>query len=162
MRRIALAAFALTVLPACQAATYTVTEQWKAEIAAEVDVLHAQLWDALQTADFDRVMSYLHNSQETAWGYEGLAIFGWDAMYETFAPAFAAIEGQNANITESRTTEVSADIAYVIDKGSLSVTDSAGVTGPGLPFTLTVLWVRHDGGWKVQFGHESLAPPENT
>ena len=53
---------------------------------------------------------------------------------------------------------VSADVTYVIDVGSLSVTDSAGVTGSESPFTLTVLWVRRDGEWKVQFGHESLAP----
>lgn len=161
MRRLIPALIAQTFLIACGPATSELTEIQRGEVAAEVDLRQAQLWDALEAADWDRIKSYVHSSPETAWGYDGGAVFGWDAMNATFGPAFEVVESQNASLTESRTTVVSPSVAYVFDTGVLSVTDTAGVIGRELPFALTVLWVRREGEWKVLFGHESLATPED-
>ncbi len=161
MRRFALTAFVLTVLAACQHAAPELTEVQRGEIAAEVDLRQAQLWDALEAADWDRIKSYVHNLPETSWGYEGGVVFGWDAMNEAFGPAFEVVESQNATLTDSWTTVVSPDVAHIFDTGVLSGTDTAGVTGPELPFALSVLWVRRGGEWKLLFGHESLATPED-
>jgi ketosteroid isomerase-like protein len=147
------------ILIACGPATPELTEVQRDEIAAEVDLRQAQLWDALEAADWDRIKSYVYGSPETAWGYEGGVVFGWDAMNSTFGPAFEVVESQNAMLTESRTTVVSPNVVHVFDTGVLSGTDTAGVKGREEPFALSVLWVLREGEWKVLFGHESLATP---
>ena len=67
------AAFALTVLAACQPATTELTDQQKAEIAAEVELRHDQYWDAWRVVDRDRGMSFFRNSPE--WISVGLTLW---------------------------------------------------------------------------------------
>ena len=57
MRRLAVAALSLAFLAACQPATIELTEEQRAEIAAEVEALHAASWDAWRAADLDQATS---------------------------------------------------------------------------------------------------------
>ena len=62
MRRLALTVLSLAFLAACQPATTELTEEQKAEIAAEVNAINAGFWDAWRATDFDQGMSYYYNS----------------------------------------------------------------------------------------------------
>jgi ketosteroid isomerase-like protein len=162
MRRLALAALSLAFLAtACQPAITELTEEQKAEIAAEVSAINAVYWDAWRAADFDRGMSYFHNSPETVWGYAGNLDMGWDAIYAAYSPLFGAIASQAVTITESRTTVVARDVVCINEVGSTVPTDTAGVAGPEMNFALLTVWVRRGGEWKVLFGHESTPVPES-
>ncbi|NIN49579.1 MAG: hypothetical protein GTN62_05645 [Gemmatimonadales bacterium] len=52
------------------------------------------------------------------------------------------------------------DVVCVTQLGTVSVTDTAGVTGPEIAFAYTAIWVRRNGEWKVLLGHESIPAPE--
>jgi hypothetical protein len=58
MRRFVLTASALTVLAACQPATTELTEEMKAEIAAEVEQRVAEYADAIQLRDIDDMLEF--------------------------------------------------------------------------------------------------------
>ena len=83
MRRIVLAAFALTVFAACQPATNELTDNQKGEIAAEVELLHGQFWDAWRETDVARGMSYYRNSPDFTFTREGEPLNGFAALNET-------------------------------------------------------------------------------
>ena len=162
MRRLVFAVLSLAFLAtACQPATTEMTEEQKAEIAAEVNAINADYWDAWSAADFDRGMSYFHNSPETVWGYAGNLDIGWDAIYAAYSPMFEAIASQAVTFTESRMTVVAPDVVCINELGSVVATDTAGVAGPEVNFALLAVWVRRGGEWKVLFGHESVPVPES-
>ena len=52
MRRFVLAAFTMTVLAACQPATTELTEEQKAEIAAEIRQTARAFWSSIEETDF--------------------------------------------------------------------------------------------------------------
>jgi hypothetical protein len=69
MRRFIFAAFALTVLAACQPATTELTEEQKAEIEAAVRQVADDSYAGAREADFERIAS--HVSEQ-----DGLCLFG--------------------------------------------------------------------------------------
>ena len=160
MRRAIVAAFALTVLAACQPVTTELTEEQKAAIADTVSAVNAEFWSALEAAEFDRGMSYVYNSPEAVWGYAGVVDFGWDAIYARYSPMFETMASQTLTFTESRATVLTPDVVCINQIGSAIPTDTAGVVGPEENFAVLTVWVRRDGEWKVQFGHESVLIPE--
>ena len=72
MRRFVFAAFALTVLAACQPADTELTEVQTAEIAAEVNLRMDQLWDVLRQPDWDRMAEFFDQSPDMVMGSDGI------------------------------------------------------------------------------------------
>ena len=131
MRRFVFAAFAVTVFAACQPASTELTDYQKAEIAAEVELLHGQFWDAWRAADVDRGLSYYPNTPEAAYATEGELFYG-SAAVEDQATDRAFRIGQTRNVQVHKlvslgTLEEKID-AMLTEKRSLAdnIMDSTG------------------------------------
>ena len=155
MRRFVLAAFALIVLAACQPASKELTDYQKTEIAAEVELLHGQFWDAWRETDFERGMSYYLNSPEFTFTFQGRMVSGYSAFWDLFASAFTNVASQALSIDELKTTVLAADVVSVTVQGTYAPTDTAGVTAPESALAFTTVWVKRDGEWKVHVASNS-------
>lgn len=158
MCRLTLPVLSLAILAACQPATTELTEEQKAEIAAEVNAIHAEFWDAWRAADYDRGVSYL-DSANLVFAYEG-TVFGFATFDEMWRPAFANIASQTISIGDSRTTVLAPDVVCIMDAATYTTTDTLGVTSPQESFAFTGVWVRRDGEWKLLLVHESVPTSE--
>ncbi len=160
MRRFVLAAFALTVLAACQPATTDLTEEQKTEIATEVNAAVDDLWDIFGQADYDRGIVYWeHSPNLTFAGTQGGILMGFSTLDSIYRPFFNTIASQEIDIAERHITVVAQDAAYVIERGTYAQTDTSGVTGPTRPFAYTYLWVHTEAGWRISSGHMSEGDP---
>lgn len=155
MRRVVFAAFALTVFAACQPATTELTDEMKAEIAAEVELIHAQMWDAWREVDVEKGMSYFYNSPTLTIAGEGELTTGFDTLRDIVHPSHAHMASQRITITESQTTVFALNVVSIVDKLTNVVTDTLGVTGTEAAYANSVIWVRQDGEWKIHFVHQS-------
>ena len=160
MRRAILAAFALTVLAACQPATNELTEEQKAEISAEVNAIHADMWDAWRAANYDLGVSYFER-EGFQFAYEG-AVYGYSGFEEIWRPAFASIASQVITIAESQTTVLAPNVVCIMDAGTYTQTGEDGITTPEESFAFTGIWVHQEGEWKLNLMHESVPTPEST
>ena len=161
MRRFVLAAFGLTIVAACQPTSIELTDYQKSEIAAEVQLLHDQFWDAWREASVDRGLSYYLNSPEFTAALEGQLIHGYAAFEDFARSAFANVASQSITIDDSQTTVMAHDVVCVIEHLTYAQTDGAGVTGPEYTAAITLAWVLRDGEWKVYHFHNSSPTPEN-
>jgi uncharacterized protein (TIGR02246 family) len=145
-------------LVACQPRAADLTEQRKAEIAAEVNALNAEYWEAWRAADWDRGMAYYVDSPDFVWAAGGVVHFGLNVLEEA-RPGFANVASQMFAFRDSRIIVMAPDAASVTATGTWAQTDSAGVTGPARDFAWTAVWVLRDGGWKIQLVHMSYPVP---
>jgi uncharacterized protein (TIGR02246 family) len=152
----------LALLAACQPATSELTDQQKAALADSVSSLHAEMWQPWLAADIDQGMSYFLNSPDLGWAWDGEVRYGYDNIDAWFRPIMAGVTSQEFTVADRRTVVLARDVVCVMEHGTITATDTAGVTGPAMPFALTTIWVRQDGEWKVNLAHESTpAPPSN-
>lgn len=149
---LALALVSATV--SCQPATTGLTEQQKAEIAAEVDSVASDWWAAWAAVEYDRGMSFIDAGPEAAWtGYEG-TIYTAAEMDRAYRPFFAQLQSQDITFTDKRTVVLAPDVACTIRGYTALVTDTTGNTWPEVKNVETVVWVKRNGEWKVLVGHE--------
>jgi heat shock protein HslJ len=157
MRRIVYAAFALTVLAACQPASTELTDYQKHEIAAEVELLHGQFWEAWRVYD-GRGMSYYRDSPEFTFALDGQLLNGFDAVNDAVQSSDVAT--QEITFNEVQITVLAPDVVCTMEQGTYTETDADGATGPETAFAFTAIWVRSDSEWKVHFAHASTPTPE--
>ena len=134
------------------------TEEQKAKTAAEVNILHAEFWDAWRETDIERGMSYYRNSPEFTFTRNGQIINGFAALDELVKSLNLA--SQVVTFAESKTTVLAPDIVYIVEHGVYTMTDNEGVTSPETTFAFSGLWVNHEGEWKIHFVHLSEPTPE--
>ena len=158
MRRFVFALFAVTVFVACQPASIELTDNQKGEIAAEVELLHGQMWAAWNETDLDRAMSYYRNSPDIVWADDGELMKGWTTINDMVQSL--TIESQAVTFNESKTTVLALDVVHVVDQGTYVVTSTDGATGPETTFATSILWVLRNGEWKLDFIHVSRLTPE--
>ena len=159
MRRFVLAAFALTVLAACQPATTELTEEQKAEIAAEVALRLDQLWDELRQPDYDRLNTFFHQEPDVLGLSNGTFIEGSAAMDRLYRPVIAQWADQVLTVSATRTLVLSPDIVYTLRVGTDSITMRSGEATPTRPWAFSAVWMRSNGEWKVHSSHGSHPSP---
>jgi len=163
MRRFVFAAFALTVLAACQPTTRELTEEQKAEIAAEVNALQPDYLSVWSNADFAGGMDYWVQSPDVAYANQGVVTFGYANMVSTFGPLLERVASQEFEITDRRTVVLAPDVVCVITQGTTTITDTDGVVTTGPPGVSFTTWVHRGGEWKVYLLNETnspIPPPE--
>jgi uncharacterized protein (TIGR02246 family) len=158
MRRVILPLMLLVV--ACQPATMELSEEQEAEMAAEVNAVNAQYWEAWQAGDFERGMSFYYDSSDLAVAGQGAVEFGYTAVAAKYGPGMANVVSVAVTLTTSRTMVLAPDVVCTIEVGTYAATFTTGVTGPEMGFAFTNVWVRRDGEWKIHVAHESFPPPE--
>jgi hypothetical protein len=156
MRRLTLAALSLAFLvTACQPATTELTEEQRAEIAAEVNAINAEAWEPWFAADVDGGMTYYPDSPELTYARDGQLFRGVAAVEDDARSTFASIASQDISFTESHTDVLAPTVVCINQLATFSVTDTAGVVGPERVFAGTYIWVKRNGEWKIQSSHES-------
>jgi hypothetical protein len=160
MRRFVLAAFALTVLVACQSATTELTDEQKAEITAEVNMALDGFWDCWRRVDYDGGMAYNHDSPETSGtSSTGRIVMGAANIAREFRPGFASLASQDIRFDETHFKVLAPDAVYSLQQGTYSATDTSGVTGPTRAFAYSFVWIQTEAGWKITAGHMSQGDP---
>lgn len=158
MRRFVLAAFAMAVLAACQPATTELTDEQKAEAAAEVNLVLDTFWDVWDETDYDRGIQYWEDSPENIVVSTGGRILqGFALIDRSYRPNMASIRSQVHNVEETHIKVLKRDVVSTVHRGTVSSTDTSGVTGPTRSFVYTYLWVHTDAGWKITSTHMSSA-----
>ena len=161
MRRFALAALSLAFLAtACQPATTELTEEQKAEIAAEVSAINAEWWDLWRAADIDRGMSYFYDSPDLVFAMEGALTHGYADLDAIVRTEMASVASQEIKFIDSETTVLAPDAVCITEAATFTATDTAGVTTPEATFAITTIWMRRGGEWKIHMSHESMPSPE--
>jgi len=156
MRRMVYVTLTGLWIAGCQPPVGELTEDMKADIAAEVDAAASAWWEAWAAVDYDRGMSFFEDVPEASWAWdEGVlhTVAGMDAAWAGTWCADCA--RQQIDFTDSRTIVLSPDIAYTVRQYDDVVTDTAGIALPRTSGVETIVWVRRDGRWKVLLGHES-------
>jgi hypothetical protein len=161
MRRLALAVLSLAFLAACQPATTELTEEQKAEIAAEVNVRLDAVWDELKQPDFDRLATFFHRTPGALSVSNGRFIEWSPARDSINRAALAEWEDQVLTISETRTVVLSPDVVYTMRVGTDSITYRSGEVIPTRPWAWTCLWVLRDGEWRIMYVHGSHPSPLN-
>jgi hypothetical protein len=161
MRRLVLAAVALTFVTACQPATTELTEEQKAAIAAEVDSVVSQWWAAWNAMHFDHGMSFFEDARETAWAGDGQLHYSVAGIDGHYRPLFTGLQRQDVTPISSRTIVLGPDVVYTIRNVNVGHVDTAGIAQPEFPYAETIIWVKQNGEWKVLLGHGST-PSEST
>jgi len=160
MRRFIIAAFALTFLAACQPATTELTEEQKAEIAAEVNAIHSEMWDAWREADVPKAMSNYLDSPEFTLALQGQLISGFGAFDEMVGSIFSNVESQTITVDETQTAVFAANTVCVVEHVTYTMTDTDGITSPEYTAVLTSLWIKNDSEWRIHHYHNSSPTPE--
>ncbi len=138
------------------------TEEQKAEIAAEVDsVMNDWLGVWAGSMDFDRAISFVTDEPETGWVNDGQALFTRVETDAAFRPFFASLQSQTATITKSRTIVLASDVVYTIRAHNVARVYTSGDEQPAIQFVETIVWVKRNGEWKILTGHGST-PSEST
>ena len=167
MRRFVLAAFALTVLAACQPATTELTEEQKAEIAAEVRDVVGEYTDAIEAADLDGWMSYWSSEPEQFFqGQPALFVNRltilptMENIRTAWESAFDARSAHDLVAENEYVAVVGEDAALYVFDGTFSISDTLGNTTEPAPYTVSIVWVRQSGEWKVLHRHQSWNPTD--
>jgi hypothetical protein len=155
MLRLILAVFTLTVLAACQPATTELTEEQKAEIAAEVTGRLDALWEELKQPDVDQLLTFTSQALGSFSVSDGVFTEWSPASDSMMRAALAEWEDQVLTVSETRTVVLSPDVVYTMRVGTDSVTLKSGEASPTRPWAWTSIWVRRDGEWRIMYGHDS-------
>ncbi len=145
MRRIVVAAFALTVLAACQPATNELTEAQTEQIEHAVIQAYEGYWNAWAALEsVDDYMAYYH-------GWAASPLAGWvsaEAVRTGAEEYFASFTSWDVAFTETRVLTLGPDVAAVEGTTESVVTDSSG-TAEVWTQKATSVWILRDGRWKI-------------
>lgn len=130
--------------------TNELTVEQKAEIEDAVKTLVDDEWlPSTDPVDFAKLMSLVHNDEITEMAFNGGVVQSYAAMEAVFGEHFSSVSREPVIITDSKTVALTQDLVYVMRSGTFVSIDTAGNSGPVTPAVQTLLWVRHDGVWKM-------------
>jgi uncharacterized protein (TIGR02246 family) len=146
---------AASIVAACQPASVALTDADKSAVVEELAPVLEASWEAWRAVDYDSGMSFYLDSPETVFTSQGATIRGFAAINEAFRPAFANIEQQEIDLTETHITVLSVDAVHVTESGMYAQFDGTDVELRRAPFSFSATWVRNDGEWRIITCHQS-------
>jgi hypothetical protein len=148
----------LLAVVACQPATMELTEEQKAEIAAEVDSLTNEWWSAWEAFDFDKGLSFVPDNEGIVWAGAGTrTVYSPVEGREVWGPGVAGLSRQELEFTNSRTVVLAPDIVWTLREGDGTAIDTTGTVVHEGHFIETAVWVKRNGEWKILLGHDDDA-----
>lgn len=162
MRRILLAVVPLAFLAACQGPPPEMTDADRQTVADEVRQASEQWVAAWARNDIDAATAVLVDDPGAYFvGVPGVWVNNLDFV-PTVEKVRAAWDREKAARSASRVfpseesiAVLSQDHAVQVLVGEWNVTDADGVTTPNYPLTITLVWVRQGGGWRILHWHQS-------
>jgi hypothetical protein len=153
------AVLALLFIATEQTAPPEMSEAEIAQIAAEVDSLTNEWWEAWETFDWDRGLAFIEDAPETTWTGAGQTVYSVGEMREVWPPAMAGLGRQDLAFTNSRTIVLTPEIVWTLREGDYVLFDTAGAEVATGQFNETAVWVKRGGEWKVLLGHDDDTTP---
>lgn len=126
----------------------------RARIEAEIDSLTTEWWDAWETFDWEKGLSFVEDAPETTWTGAVRTLYSVAEMREVWPPAMAGLERQDLEFTNSRTVVLATDIVWTLREGTYVLTDTAGAVVDEGGFNETAVWVKRGEEWKILLGHD--------
>jgi len=160
--RALVALFVLSCLAACQAPPPEASPLDRQAIAEEVRAVADEWIATAGEGDLEATASYYLDDLE-AYYTAAPALFvnrlstypDGPAVVEAFGPAMANRSATQYNLTSNAFAVLSADAVVQVFEATYNVTNLDGETGPDYPMTGSVVWVRHQGSWKLLHYHQS-------
>lgn len=151
VRKSTSAIIALTVLllSGCCPETSTFPATERAAVEAEIGAARDAYFEAATTFDADAMVSM--------WDESFIHLSNGSIVPLTLAglrEAWGPLGHIEMDIGSDRIVALSRDAGYTIMTATYTVFDTAGVALGGSEWAATHIWVRTDGGWKVQAVHE--------
>lgn len=143
------------ILSACQSTSQELTEQQKANLAAEVDAVASSWWAAWAAVDLETGMSFVSHAPEASFTNNEITLYGVDAIRADWTNWESGLREQDIDFTDSYTIVLSPNIAYTIRKYAVVATRADGSITPELTGVETLVWVKENGDWKMRHGHEA-------
>jgi len=156
---------AITLLASCQNKDTEITVEQQQEITNIIKSKIQFSRDSLSQntkEQFELGMQYWVESDDHAW--VGKPAFWLNLMYlyqdkesimESWDPDKISRQSTNITIEEEYVAVMSRESALYVSKGTFSITDKDGVTGPEIPMSGTAVWVLRDDDWKMLHRHLS-------
>jgi ketosteroid isomerase-like protein len=163
--RAILAIVVLLLFAACQAPPPPEPEFTDADreaIAAEIEGLSAEILALNRPEDADANLAMWSPNADSYYVTEPVLFFqsyvpvsSLEDLREFFDPS--RWNRQSTNITATRTSVavLTPESAVSVAEGHFSVTSIEGETGPEYAMTMTGVWVKEDGAWKIVHWHQS-------
>ena len=158
MRRFILAAFALTVLAACQPATTEFTDTERTAIRSEVTQEANSLVDAFRQLDADTYASF--HSTSLVWAENGAITTNRDSLTNVWRDMYATSTEAGADWEETHVRVLGPDAAVFTGSFTSHTVDSEG-TRTDFQGVWTAVFARTAEGWEIVHGHESYTIPES-
>lgn len=165
MRRFVFTAFALTLLAACQPGTTELTEEQKAEIAAEVRQTVAAFWNSVEEMDFERWVGVWITDHDHYYQGDPMLFVNRltirptaEDIREVWEPVFEARSGHSIDIGAETVAVLGEDVALHVFKAEYTVSYPEGNTTDPAPVTVSTVWVREGTEWKMLHAHQSFNP----
>ena len=150
MRRLLLAALAVSVFVACQPATTELTDEMKAEITTEVQAAINDYTEAWESVDLERGMAFTLNSPDAMW--VGLGRITRDVFTQQEAiiaqSSWMSLVSAKYASTDEQLTVLAPDVVLHILVGTATFTNADGAANE-MDYTYAYIWVHRDGEWKV-------------
>jgi hypothetical protein len=145
----------LFLFAACQPATMELTEERKAEIAAEFRQFRMDLYASNERLDIEQTLNSI--AEDVA-----LIVQGTRLRYDDFATAarggFGSLQSLSVDVQDMQIDVLGEDVVVNTDVVVDVVTDTTGTTVEQTHLH-TEVWVKRDGRWVMTHGHKSN-PPE--
>jgi ketosteroid isomerase-like protein len=150
MRRLVLAALSLAFVAACQPATTELTEERKAEIAAEVLQIRAELAAVNERLDVEAFLSFFTDDLVAA---KELDVMDYETFARRIEEDFNTYDHYVITQELAEVSVLSEDAVAVTDKSQWVMIAVGGDTVWAGPATFTSIFVLRDGDWKVVHLH---------
>jgi len=126
-------------------------------VEAEITEFADAFWEAWSQGDsgLETALSCLDDHPDFAYLAQGRLWRSLPELATTFRSAFAIVQSQAIEIRETAITVLGQDLAYLVQSGTYSITDTNGVTSEDRPFVFSALLARTSNGWRIRYAHES-------
>ena len=156
MRRLLPAAFALTVLAACQPVTTDLTNEDVGAITDTITAITDEVLAALSALDVDRANAMY--SRDCVYTNSGTIMTDWTAIEEQDRAMYGSLQTASGTWGEEHVRVLGHDAAVAAMNFSASFTDTAGVQ-TDMEGAATYVFALLDDGWKIVQNHTSSLPP---
>jgi ketosteroid isomerase-like protein len=152
---VALALFIVSCQPQGATVTQADLDAAEAEVAAELDAF----WEVWRASSFDEGMAYYSDDPAMTFITDGYLWESKAAAEEAYRPAFAAVERQEMEVSETRIHALSPGIVVVVQEATYVQYTRSGEVSPAREFALSMTWVKEGGEWKAMTYHYSQPNP---
>jgi hypothetical protein len=159
----------IVMAPGCQTKT-ELTDADKNAIVSAVKEISEPFWGWNGTMDQTNITEFLaiyDENSDNAWQPEPVSVIFNTQIIKTHAEwiemckeMLESRSAMNMSIVDSHFNVLSADKVLEVNKVDYTITTRDSIVDGPFTAVNTILWVKVDGNWKMQFFHESTALKE--